>query len=217
MIPASDRRSGMRVPLASSIALLWRDSAGQVLHSRGLTRDVGPTGVYFYADQALFPGTPVEFDLVFPSEMTAAEPMRLHGDGTIVRSERVDKRFGAAMTTSSRTLTSICRDALTSPEAERRAQIRVQPPAPLFAEYPGLESVVRDLSLTGAFVEDERPLPLGRVFTLRLCGSPFPQSLELRAIVRRVEPHVGMAVEFLAMSEEALKRLGALTANGSPS
>lgn len=212
----ADRRRKPRLAAPTSIAMLWRCPTGrmQVLHARGTIRDISPTGVYFYGDQFLPQGAPVEFDLAFPSEMTAAEPVRLHGKGTFVRNERVDRRFGTAIRIHSHSLTPIRRDELPSPAAERRAQARVQPPALLFADYPGLESVVRDLSPSGAFIEDERPLPVGRVFTLHLRGSPLSQALELRAIVRRVEPHVGMAVEFLSMSEEALKSLRVLTGNG---
>ena len=50
-------------------------------------------------------------------------------------------------------------------------------------------------------------MPVGRRFTLRLRGPALTGPLEVCAVVRRVEAQVGMAVEFVSMSEEALKAL----------
>ncbi len=202
-----ERRGHPRVAGTTNASLFWRGSTGQVLRTRASTRDISARSLYLYSEQLLERGTPVEFDLVFPTEMTAAEPVRLHGQGRVIRSEALGKRFGLVVSIASHALAPLSRQELAFPEAERRAQARVQSPSPLYADYPGLESVIRDLSTAGAFIEDERPLPIGRRFTLRLRGPSLSAPLEVTAVVRRVEPQVGMAVEFVSMSEEALKAL----------
>lgn len=210
-----ERRVHPRVAGTTNASLFWRGAGGQVLRTRASTRDISPRGLYLYAEQLLDRDTPVEFDLVFPTEMTAAEPVRLHGEGKVIRNEALGKRFGLVVSIASHALAPLSREELAFPEAERRAQARVQSPSPLYADYPGLESVIRDLSTAGAFVEDERPLPVGRRFTLRLRGPSLSSALEVCAVVRRVEPQVGMAVEFVSMSEEALKALRMLV-GGQP-
>ena len=210
-----ERRVHPRVVGTTNASLFWRDSAGQVLRTRASTRDISPRGLYLYSEELVDRDTPVEFDLVFPTEMTASAPMRLHGQGKVIRNETLGKRFGLVVSIASHALAPLSREELAFPEAERRAQARVQSPSPLYAEYPGLESVLRDLSTAGAFVEDERPLPVGRRFTLRLRGPSLSRPLEVCAVVRRVEPQVGMAVEFVSMSEEALKALHLLV-GGQP-
>jgi len=202
-----ERRVHPRVVGTTHVSLLWRDVAGQVLRTRARTRDISPRSLYLFTDHVLEQDTPVEFDLVFPTEMTAAEPVRLHGQGKVIRNEAVGKRMGLVVSITSHALTPLSSEELASPEAERRAQARVPSPGALYAEYPGLESVIRDLSSAGAFIEDERPLPVGRRFTLRLRGPALTGPLEVCAVVRRVDPQVGMAVEFVSMSEEVLKAL----------
>jgi hypothetical protein len=65
---------------------------------------------------------------------------------------------------------------------------------------------VRDLSLSGAFIEDARPLRPGRIIRLRITDRQAPP-LEMKAMVRRVVPDQGMTVEFVEMSDETRRRL----------
>ena len=91
-------------------------------------------------------------------------------------------------------------------EHERREDLRKPPPRPLLVEYPELTPRIRDISPSGALIEEQRPLRPGRVFKLRIldpAGSPF----EIKAMVRRNIPDVGMTVEFLEMDEETRRRL----------
>ena len=59
---------------------------------------------------------------------------------------------------------------------------------------------VRDLSESGAFVEDPRPLPRGRMLHILLRIDEHAEAITLWGMVRRVEEGKGMAVEFLEMS-----------------
>lgn len=89
---------------------------------------------------------------------------------------------------------------------ERRAQPRIQPAKPIHVDYPELRPRVRDISLAGAYIEDPRPLPRGRMLQLRI-QLDERTAITARAMIRRSDPGVGMGVEFLVMSDEDSKRL----------
>ncbi|MFQ5694525.1 MAG: PilZ domain-containing protein [Terriglobia bacterium] len=89
---------------------------------------------------------------------------------------------------------------------ERRSQPRVQPAETIWVDYPDLKPRVRDMSLAGAYIEDARPLLRGHVCSIRLTLSQ-QQSVNAKAIVRRTDPGVGMAVEFVEISAEDRRRL----------
>jgi PilZ domain len=140
----------------------------------------------------------VDFDVVFPREMTATDPMKLWCGGSVRRSEVQARRFGLVASIETHKIMDASEE---NPDSERRSQLRVVALEAIVAEYPGLRSVIRDLSPTGAFIEDNRPFPVGHVIDLRLCGDCLTEQLEVKAIVRRVEPQIGMAVEFVALSD----------------
>ncbi len=94
---------------------------------------------------------------------------------------------------------------------ERREDSRQPPQRPLFVEYPDYQPRVRDLSLSGAFILDSRPLRPGRLVRLLLTDHDNPP-LEIKAMVRRVVPDEGMTVEFLEMSDDTRRRLRRLVA-----
>lgn len=77
---------------------------------------------------------------------------------------------------------------------------RIMPRQEIKVEYPTIAPRVRNLSLTGAFIEDKRPLSRGRVLPVKLWISPA-ESITVNAMVRRVEEGQGMGVEFLGMSD----------------
>ncbi len=84
------------------------------------------------------------------------------------------------------------------PDEEKRSAPRLRPTFPLYVEYAERSSV-RDISLSGAFIEDKRPLPSGQRFQLRFwLGAIEP--VVVNAAIRRVEEGQGMGVEFLSMS-----------------
>jgi c-di-GMP-binding flagellar brake protein YcgR len=59
---------------------------------------------------------------------------------------------------------------------------------------------LRDLSQTGVFVEDPRPLPSGRTVRLLLRLSPNSRAITVLGMVRRVEEGKGMGIEFIQIS-----------------
>lgn len=89
---------------------------------------------------------------------------------------------------------------------DRRGQPRITPPKEVRVEYPDHHPRVRNLSLSGAFIEDPRPIPRGRVIRVKLVIDGEPPILA-KAMVRRVEPEVGMGVEFIELSSEDQNRL----------
>lgn len=89
---------------------------------------------------------------------------------------------------------------------ERRTQVRIHPERPIYADYPDLRPRVRDISLSGAYIEDHRPLPRGRMLHVRLWLDERT-SITARAMIRRSDEGVGMGVEFLTMSDDDRNRL----------
>lgn len=88
---------------------------------------------------------------------------------------------------------------------ERRAHVRTHPRREFLVDYPHFQPRLRNISLSGAFIEDIRPFAPGRLIRLRL----VPRGAEpivIQAMVRRVEQG-GMGVEFLSMSETDNRRL----------
>lgn len=84
------------------------------------------------------------------------------------------------------------------PYNQKRSAPRIRPKIPLYVESPERRSV-RDISLSGAFIEDKHPLPPGQRFQLRFwLGAIEP--LVVDAAIRRVEEGEGMGVEFLSMT-----------------
>jgi hypothetical protein len=195
-----ERRMAPRVPTALPICLEWHHNEQEIHRTRGMTRDISRSGVYCYLESPLSPGLRVEFEVVFPEELTATDPLKLRCAGLILRSEIQDRRFGAVASIEKFEITETMEPAS---ESDRRSNLRIVPAEAVVAEYPGLRSVLRDMSPTGAFIEDDRPFPIGRLIDLRLRAEGFPTPVDVKAIVRRVEPQIGMAVEFVALSKEA--------------
>lgn len=196
--PKSERRKALRVPAVLPICFEWHSVENEIRHTRGTTRDVSRFGVYCYLENPLPPSLHVEFEMVFPRELTATEAMKLWCGGSVLRSEIQDRRFGLVASIDTHKFMDAGEDAS---DSDRRSHWRVVPPEAIVAEYPGLRSVIRDLSPTGAFIEDNRPFPVGHLIDLRLRGDSLAMPILVKAIVRRVEPQIGMAVEFVALSE----------------
>jgi hypothetical protein len=89
---------------------------------------------------------------------------------------------------------------------ERRAQPRSRLERPAYVEYPELRPRVRDISLAGAYIEDHRPLPRGRMLQLRIWLDD-KTSITAKAMIRRSDEGAGMGVEFLSMSDDDRTRL----------
>ena len=83
---------------------------------------------------------------------------------------------------------------------DRRTWPRLTPRQTIFVEYPRHLARVRDLSLSGAFVEDTRPLEVGRWVHFKLWVDPTKPALEATAAIRRRTEGEGMGVEFIGMN-----------------
>src|SRR5207244_844265 len=105
----------------------WLTSEGDLLSTRGMTRDISSVGVYCYIDHPLATGLEVEFDVLFPAELTGAEPLMFRCRGRVLRTETLRKGFGIPVSIQSRHL-------IEAGELYRRCYNRVVP-FPLVAEY----------------------------------------------------------------------------------
>jgi hypothetical protein len=194
----SERRGTPRVFTTLPISFEWDTEEGHIRRARGSTRDVSRGGIYSYVEHPLTPALDVRFEVVFSGELTAADPLKLWCSGPILRSEILGRRFGVAASIQHYKVLETLEPVS---ESDRRQNLRIIPPEAIVAEYPGIRSVIRDLSPTGAFVEEDRPFPVGRVIDMRLRGEGLEGEIEVKAIVRRVEAQIGMAVEFIALSK----------------
>ena len=89
---------------------------------------------------------------------------------------------------------------------ERRTQARLRPEQPVYADYPELRPRLRDISMSGAYIEDSRPLTRGHLMEMRIWLDEHT-AITVKAMIRRADPGVGMGVEFLAMSDADRNRL----------
>ena len=89
---------------------------------------------------------------------------------------------------------------------KRRNHLRIKPNRPLLVHYPNYLGRVRDVSVTGAFIESDRPLLPGTRIHLTL-WLDVERSVKINTVVRRVEPLRGMGVEFLELSGGALRNI----------
>jgi PilZ domain-containing protein len=81
----SEARTGKRFPLELPIKIHKQDSGGE---SSGVTGNLSAAGVYIRADASLEVGTPVEFEIALPPEMTGAkENVLIQCRGRVVRTD----------------------------------------------------------------------------------------------------------------------------------
>ena len=92
----AERRNRKRYPLKLPVSV--RPSgvsvAGEILTE---CRDVSSQGVYFFLEQPLSSGSPLEIMLTLPAEITRGEPVRVRCEATVQRTETLEKgRVGVA-------------------------------------------------------------------------------------------------------------------------
>ncbi len=199
-----------RVPAQLPISLQWKNGNGMIHRTRGVTRDLSKRGVYFHIEDQIPPGQDFDFVVVFPMEMTATLAVAMHCRAKAVRLDTQGRRVGVAAMIESRTTENLGDQSL---ESERRVRNRVRPPSIMQVDFPEVRSQIRDLSPTGAFIADERPFPVGRKLAMRFRLDGRGPMIEVQAVVRRVDPQIGMAVEFTELSEEAAALLAIYAAN----
>lgn len=89
---------------------------------------------------------------------------------------------------------------------ERRLDPRAPADSQVSVEYilPGPRA--RDLSVTGVYICDDRPFQRGTQIDLRLRLAK-DDTVVVRGMVRRVDPGVGMAIEFIHIDHHARRRI----------
>lgn len=92
-----DRRTARRFRMKLPISLTWTSKSG---HGKleAETSEVSSRGVRFLADAEVRSGTPVEFQMTLPHEITKAGPVRVRCLGRVVRAEpKEDSKVGVAV------------------------------------------------------------------------------------------------------------------------
>jgi hypothetical protein len=81
----SDARTGKRFPLELPIKIHKSDAGGD---ASGVTGNLSAAGVYIRADQSLEMGSPVEFEITLPPEVTGGqENVVIQCRGRVVRTD----------------------------------------------------------------------------------------------------------------------------------
>jgi hypothetical protein len=85
--PVVDARTGKRFPLELPIRINKSESGGDY---KGTTGNLSAAGVYIRADESFEVGSPVEFEIVLPTEATGGkEEVVLQCRGRVVRTDEL--------------------------------------------------------------------------------------------------------------------------------
>jgi hypothetical protein len=79
-----DRRATRRFALRLPVSVRYGEGGDA---QDGQTRDVSVRGICFYIDTAIQAGSPIEFTLTLPPEITLTESIRVRCKGRVVRVE----------------------------------------------------------------------------------------------------------------------------------
>lgn len=104
MLPAMERRTSPRFMMSLPVQLRREsDPAARDEHrarggsdDRAVTRDVSFRGLYFLADASYQAGSPIEFILTLPKEITMAGDVHIRCYAHVVRVEEHDAARGVA-------------------------------------------------------------------------------------------------------------------------
>ena len=103
-----------------------------------------------------------------------------------------------------------------APNHKARFSTRVRLNRSVTAEYHhSYRAPVRDLSLTGAFIDDNLPFPVGQPIPLTIWLNDN-EAIEVEAVVRRAARGRGLGVEFVGMSHAGSVRLREFLAAAEP-
>jgi hypothetical protein len=78
-----EKRATRRFALRLPVAVTYADNGTQEKSAQ--TRDVSARGISFYVDSPIAKGSPIEFTLTLPAEITLTESIRVRCKGTVVR------------------------------------------------------------------------------------------------------------------------------------
>ncbi len=90
-----ERRASRRFMMSLPVRVRSESVAGAVEH-RSFTRDVSFRGLYFLADAGFQAGSPIEFILTLPKEITMAGDVHIRCYAHIVRVDEHDAARGVA-------------------------------------------------------------------------------------------------------------------------
>jgi hypothetical protein len=82
MPPSSDMRNTRRFSLKLPLTVKFSNGEGE---AAAQTKDVSARGVFFYLDSKVAEGSPIEFTLTLPPEITLTESIRVKCTGKVVR------------------------------------------------------------------------------------------------------------------------------------
>jgi len=84
----TEARTGKRFPLELPIKIHREDTAGDIGGMSGMTGNLSAAGVYIRADASLEVGSPVEFEITLPPEVTGGkENVVIQCRGRVVRTD----------------------------------------------------------------------------------------------------------------------------------
>ena len=84
--PQADQRSTRRFSL--KLPLTVKLPQGETHSVAAQTKDVSARGVFFYLDSEVTEGSPIEFTLTLPPEITLTESIKVHCLGKVVRIDK---------------------------------------------------------------------------------------------------------------------------------
>lgn len=89
--PQQEKRVARRFPLRVPVTVNRNHNSGapnsSVQNEAVQIRDVSARGICFYVDSAIAKGSPIEFTLTLPPEITLTESIRVQCKGRVVRVE----------------------------------------------------------------------------------------------------------------------------------
>jgi hypothetical protein len=91
----TERRTSRRFTMALPLLLRLDKSSGPV-EKIGETRDVSFRGLYFWTQEELAAGIPIEFVLTLPKEITMTRDVKIHCFGRVIRVEGQQETRGVA-------------------------------------------------------------------------------------------------------------------------
>src|ERR1700704_591608 len=78
-----EKRSTRRFALRLPVSVTYADNGSQ--EKAAQTRDVSARGICFYVDSSIAAGSPIEFTLTLPPEITLTESIHVRCKGKVVR------------------------------------------------------------------------------------------------------------------------------------
>jgi PilZ domain len=78
-----EKRATRRFALRLPVSVTYSENGSQ--EKTAQTRDVSARGICFYLDSAITAGSPIEFTLTLPPEITLTESIRVRCKGKVVR------------------------------------------------------------------------------------------------------------------------------------